>query len=146
MPEKLRVLLDSSVIIAALNSPTGASSATLSLSRRNQIVLITTPYIISETEEVIRRKFPKLQSLFHRLKDEQLFVIAGDPTLAIIKKAAQIISDPKDAPILAAAIAHQVDYLITLDRKDFIDDKKVAQKSRLKIVTPATLVKFLRSR
>ncbi len=144
MPEKLRALPDTSVIISALNSTTGASAAILDFARRNQLVLITTSYIISETEEVIRRKFPKLQPLFQKLKGGQFLVIAEDPTLATVKQAALMISDPKDAPILAAAITHQVDYLVTLDRKDFIDDKKVAQKSRIKIVTPATLIKLLK--
>ncbi len=144
MPEKLRVLPDTSVIISALNSAAGASAAILDFARRNRLVLITTPYIISETEEVIRRKFPKLQPLFQELKSEPFLVIAKDPTLTTVKQAARMISDLKDAPILAAALTHQVDYLVTLDRKDFIDDKKVAQKSRIKIVTPATLVESLR--
>ncbi len=145
MPEKLKVLLDTSVVITALNSSTGASAAILSYSKMGRLILVTTPYIINETEEVIKRKFPKLQPLFDQLKSGGSLVVTEDPSLDNISRAAQIISDPKDAPILAAAIAQQVDYLVTLDRKDFIDDKNVAQEPRLKIVTPATLIKSLRS-
>ena len=145
MPEKLRILLDTSVIISALNSATGASAAIFDFARRGRLVLTTTSYIINETEEVIQRKFPKLQPPFQKLKSEPFLVVAKDPTLATIKRATQMISDPKDVPILAAAITHQVDYLVTLDRKDFVDDKKVAQKSQIKIVTPATLVGLLRT-
>jgi len=43
-------------------------------------------------------------------------------------------------------MTHRVDYLVTLDRKDFIDDKKVAQKSQIKIVTPAALTLLLKDR
>jgi len=145
MPEKLKVLLDTSVVITALNSSTGASAAILSYSKMGRLILVTTPYIINETEEVIKRKFPKLQPLFDQLKSGGSLGVTEDPSLDNISRAAQIISDPKDAPILAAAIAQQVDYLVTLDRKDFIDDKNVAQEPRLKIVTPATLIKSLRS-
>lgn len=146
MPEKLRGLLDTNVLISALNSATGASAAVLDLAQKNRLVLITTPYIISETEEVIRRKFSKLQPPFQELKSEPFLVVAKNPTPAAVTRATQMISDPKDTPILAAAIVHRVDYLVTLDRKDFIDDKKVAQKSKIKIVAPATLVELLRTR
>lgn len=50
----------------------------------------------------------------------------------------------QDAPILASAINSKVDYLVTLDRKDFIFNKKVSKKSRLAIVTPAQLLDVLR--
>jgi len=146
MPEKLRVLPDTSVVIAALNSTTGASAEIFNPARRNRLLLITTPYIISETEEVIRRKFPKLQPLFQELKSGMFLVIAEDPPLTTVKQAARIISDLKDAPILAAAMTHRVDYLVTLDHRDFIDDKKVAQKSQIKIVTPAALTLLLKDR
>ena len=49
----------------------------------------------------------------------------------------------KDAPIVAAAIAAQVDYLVTYDRKHLLDPAEVTEKSGLRIVTPHVVVNLL---
>ena len=49
----------------------------------------------------------------------------------------------KDAPVVAAALAAQADYLTTWDRKHLIEEPLVALRSGLEIVTPDKLVELL---
>jgi predicted nucleic acid-binding protein len=60
-----------------------------------------------------------------------------------VAKAKEIIH-PKDASILMAAKDAQVDYLVTLNRKHFLDDPKVARRSGLQIGAPHDLLAWLR--
>lgn len=147
MPTKskpLKVLLDTSVIISGLNSKTGASTGILTLSKQKTITIFITPYILEEAASVIRRKFPKLLPYFKQLVGADVFDLIPNPPAAIVKRAAKIISDLKDAAILSTAIEEKVDFLITLDRKHFIDDPTVARKSDLKIVLPKDFIKLFR--
>ena len=144
MPKKFKLLLDTSVLISGLNSSLGASAKILSLAKENKISILVTFYILDEIEKVIEEKLPRLKAPFVELETEWFLQVCKTPSLAKIKKAAAIISDPKDAPILASAIHEKVDYLITLDRKDFIDDPQVSKKSRVKILTPGSFVKLFR--
>lgn len=52
---------------------------------------------------------------------------------------------PKDLPVLTAAILSPANTLVTLDRKHFIDDPTVAEKSGLTIVTPGDVLKRVRA-
>ena len=142
MPTKLTLFLDSSVLISALNSPIGASAKILNLAKEQKITLIISPYIIDETKRVIQKKLPKLKAPLIELEKENLLKISKDPNIPKVKSALKIIKDPKDAPILAAAIKSKATFLITLDKKDFIDDKNVAKKSKLKILTPGDFINF----
>lgn len=51
---------------------------------------------------------------------------------------------PKDAPLLAAAMLAEVDYLVTLNTHHFLDDPEVAYKSGLRIGTPGDFLAWLR--
>lgn len=52
----------------------------------------------------------------------------------------------KDAPVVAAAVAANVDYLVTWDRKHLINPPEVAERSGLKVLTPGELMDSLRGR
>jgi predicted nucleic acid-binding protein len=66
--------------------------------------------------------------------------MVDDPTPRSMEKAATIV-DRKDAPILAAAENANVDFLITLDKRHFVNPK-TRQKAMLKVVSP---IEFLQS-
>lgn len=146
MPKTLQLLLDTSVLISALNSSTGASAQLLHLARHRLVDVLTTTYILFETEEVIRRKFPKLLHAFLLLRNENILKIGADPTLRQIRRAEKLIDDPKDAPILAAALAHKVHYLVTLDKKDFINNQKLNRAGTSVVpLLPGDVLRLIRS-
>lgn len=147
MPTKskpLKVLLDTNVVVSGLNSKTGASAGILTLSKQKAFTIFITPYILEEVASVIKRKFPKILPYFKQLVKADVFDLVPNPPATIVKRAARIISDLKDAAILATAMEEKVNFLITLDRKHFIDDSTVAKKSGLKIVLPKDFIRLFR--
>jgi len=66
------------------------------------------------------------------------------PTPEEVLRAARMIH-PKDAAILAAAMRAGVDYLVTLDRRHFLDDPEVARRSGLRIGAPGDSIAWFRA-
>ena len=58
--KKLRVFLDTSVILAGLNSPTGAAGVVLAACASGEFLPVISPQVIEEAERNIGVKFPKL--------------------------------------------------------------------------------------
>ena len=65
-----------------------------------------------------------------------------NPAIADVVKWEKII-EPKDAPILAAALLAQSDRLLSLNTKDFTPN--VAKQSGLAIQTPSEFIQEIRS-
>jgi len=138
-----KVFIDTSVIFSSLLSNSGASAKIFKSARSLDIFI--SQYVIDEVHDVLKQKAPHLLDSFEQMLRVKDFAITPAPRKRLVLKARKIISDPKDAPILAAAISAKVDYLVTLDKKDFINDAKVAERSGLTIVTPGQFVKLLKS-
>lgn len=145
----MKIFLDSSVIIAALISESGGSAQIIKLCEAGYFECWISPYVVSEIEKVIQRKFPELQKTFEALlktqssRREKILKITKKTSPALIKKAEKWIQDKNDAPILAAAREINVESLLTLDIRHFITDKKVSEKSGLNIQTPGTFLQNL---
>ncbi len=111
---KIRVFLDSSVIIAGLASASGGSHRALALAE----IGIITPCISADVErEVLRnvaKKLPKAVVHFERLLQELSFTVI-ETSEQEIERAKAIINE-HDAPIIAAAISGGVDWLLSLDK------------------------------
>lgn len=60
MPKKFRVFIDTSALIAGLNSPTGVAGVILTACFSGKILAVISPQIIEEMENNIPIKFPKL--------------------------------------------------------------------------------------
>lgn len=141
---RVKVFLDSSALIAGVISSTGAARALLVLSENKRIEIFISEQVIVESERSIARKVPQaLPALRETLKDAGLKIVRN-PVQEEIDKHLYIISDPDDVPILLAAISAKVDFLVTHNRKHFIDDPKVAENSGLRIGTPGDALVWLR--
>jgi predicted nucleic acid-binding protein len=109
----MRLFLDTSVLLAASGSATGASREIFRLASQNNWLPIATPYVV---DEVLRNlsHFPLLASSdWIRLRQQ---IIIMDDVLTIDRPA---VFDPsKDRPILFGALAW-ADVLLTHDRGDF---------------------------
>lgn len=109
----MRLFLDTSVLLAACGSLTGASSEIFLRAPANGWILITIPYAI---EEVLRNlpDFPSsASSNWARLRPGLLVM---DDVLTLDRPA--VFPARKDRPILFSALAW-ADILLTLDRGDF---------------------------
>jgi predicted nucleic acid-binding protein len=111
---KIRVFLDSSVIMSGLASVNGGSHKVLALAELG----IINPYISAEVEsEVMRnvaKKLPNAVVHFERLLEELSFTVVEASKED--HERAKLIINEHDAPIMAAAISGKVDWVLSLDK------------------------------
>jgi len=106
----LRVLIDSNILISALFYPNSTPAKALLHIAENHDLFIT-DHNISELRRVAQEKFADKQVDIDLFLAELTFelLVATDTTQTLI-------SDPKDAPILNAAINANVDIIISGDK------------------------------
>ncbi len=141
MPKKLKIFLDTSAILAGLNSPTGAAGVILAACFAKQIIPIVSPDVIEEAARNIPLKFPALTTSWQSF----LLIppnVTKNPTLKQVRIAYNILPT-SDAPILASAILAKPDALITWNTRHFLR-KEVIEAVNFPILTPGDFLhKFL---
>jgi predicted nucleic acid-binding protein len=141
---KFNIFLDSSALIAGAISESGAAHILLNLGESQDIILTVSELVIRESERSMAKKAPgNLNDLRSLIKSANLRIV-DNPSSKEVEANLYLINDPNDVPILLAAMKAQVDYLATQNRKHFLDDPKVAEKSGLRIGTPCDVLAWLR--
>jgi len=141
---KLNIFLGSSALIAGAISETGAAHVLLQLGESEDILLTISEMVIVESERSIAKKSPRnLNDLRSLIKTAKLRIV-HDPSNKEVEANLYLIDDPNDVPILLAAMKAKVDYLATHNRRHFLDDPKVAERSGLKIGTPGDVLAWIR--
>lgn len=140
----LRVFLDTSALIARMASPKGASNMILALAEAEAIDLAVSEEVLVEAERNLQEKLARAIPEYRRFLASCPLEKIAAPSPEDVAAAREIIH-LKDAPILAAAMVTQADYLATLDREHFIDGPEVARKSGLRIGTVGDFLTWLRS-
>lgn len=143
MPEPV-LFLDSSTIIAGMISWQGASRALLLLGEDRKIVIAVSEQVITEVERNLARKAPAALPYARELLRHINLRVLRDPPAELVRQRLDWMSHTVDVPILVAAAEAKVDYLVTLNRRHFIDDPRVAQVSGLRIGTPGDALAWVR--
>ncbi len=132
-----KVFIDSSTVISAILSPSGGSFCLIRESLFKNYTLLISDYVLEECIRILKTKFPEKTYILPILLENFGFKITKDPSEKEVEKFIGII-DFKDAPILAAAIKHKADYLITLDKKHFLNQKvlEFIRDKKISILTP----------
>lgn len=86
------IFLDTSVIIAAVMSPTGGARLLFYLAQAGTVKLLVGSGVLGEAEEVMRCKPPESLGLLAQLLDEAGIEISKPPTAAQKKKAQTLLS------------------------------------------------------
>jgi len=111
--KQIKVFLDSSVIIAGLASKKGGSYEVLALAELKVLLPCICENVVSEAFRNVQKKLPGsvpyVYTLFKKLPLKMI-----DPSGEDMALAKKLINE-KDAPILAAAITGNVDWLLSLD-------------------------------
>jgi len=141
---KFNIFLDSSALIAGAISESGAAHVLLNLGESQDIVLTVSELVILESERSMAKKAPSNLNDLRSLMRSSNLRIVENPTKAEVEANLYLINDPNDVPILLAAMKAKVDYLATHNRKHFLDDPKVAERSGIKIGTPGDVLAWLR--
>ena len=139
----MRVVLDTSVIVAALRSSRGASNALLARVARGELIPLVTTALFLEYEEVLLRAEQRLATAMSEAD------VAG--FLAALASAAQAVEvhfrwrpqlgDAGDEMVLEAAINGAASALVTHNVKDFAP----AARFGVRVVTPGEFLKELSS-
>jgi uncharacterized protein len=133
----LRALIDSSVLMAAVLSETGAAYDLLEAGREQRITLFASLYVLSEVERNLNRKAPRGLAAFRERRDQLILI---EPPVDLIVAVARTI-ELKDAPVVAAALEARADYLITYDRRHLLAHAAVIrQQFQIETVEPAVLM------
>jgi putative PIN family toxin of toxin-antitoxin system len=138
--QKIKVFIDTSVLIAGVASLTGASAAVLDLCEAESIQMVISRQVLVEADRNFSAKLPGLVNEFRQFIRNLVPLMVEDPPAAAVERAASLI-DRKDAAILAAAIESKVDFLITLDKKHFLK-QKVQRNIPIEICTPSDFLRI----
>ncbi len=138
-----RVVLDTSVIVSALRSRSGAGNAVLRLIANGRLLLLATPPLFLEYEAVLNR--PE-QRLSHGLNAEEIDEFLKE--LAALIEPVEVhfqwrpqLRDPKDEMVLEAAINGRAEALISYNISDFAS---AGDQFGIPVVHPADLLRKVR--
>jgi putative PIN family toxin of toxin-antitoxin system len=130
-PANIRLFLDANVLVSGLRGP-GVSRDLLVAARGKAFIAVVSEYTLAEAREVMDRKLRlppnRIERALTWLRPE---IVPESPEVAVAQ-AQDHISDPKDAPILAAALAAKVEALVTGDAHFFTP----AVQARVWVLTP----------
>jgi hypothetical protein len=116
----------------------------LSLAAGNLIIITVSEQVVSETERALTRKAPRALLYYREAMRSTGLRIVRDPSPDDVTDHQDLISHQADVPIVLAAKHAAVDYLVTLNRRHFIDDPGVALRSGLRIGTPGEALEWVR--
>ncbi len=135
-----RVFLDANVIFSGLCSAQGAPAVLLKLFVEGRLRVVISQQVLEEVVRTIGRRLPEALPSLRKLLLSVPPEIAEDPPPEDIAFWAQVVH-ADDAGVLAAAVAARPDYLVTGDRH-FFANPGIAEKSGLRIVTPAQFLEY----
>lgn len=136
-----RVFFDANVLIAGAASHSGASRATMMMAEAGLFHTIVSRQVLDEAERNLRRKLPNGLPVLAEILGYVHLEIVDDPSPQSFARWLDCI-EAKDAPIVEAAVSANVDYLLTLNSRDFTS--RVVARSGLAILAPAQFVEHLR--
>lgn len=119
----LKVFIDSSVLIAAVGSPSGGSARVLRLAKGDKIKLYVTLEVLRETRLNIAEKFSR-EKLVRFLMEVKFAKIKIVPDL-LEKETAKwaSLTVEKDTHVLAGAIKAKAEILLSLDKQHILTAK-----------------------
>lgn len=130
-----RVWIDADVLFAGAASPSehGASLMILRMAEITLIEALTSEQVITEARRNLEEKLPRVLAAFDLIVSRCLSVVP-DPLPADLRPYRDL-ADPKDVPILAAAVRENCQWLVTFNVRDYQPGH-----ASIKIVRPGELI------
>ena len=140
MNRDTRVFFDASVLVSAAYSLKGGSSRVIRLCELGGLAAVTSILVLNEAERNLREDFPSesLQRLNSFLQTAP-WIVLDLPSAQAVAECQRLI-DADDAHVLASALAGQVSYLLTLDRKHFFTNRLSQAHLPFVICTPGEFI------
>lgn len=143
MQKKIRVFIDTSVIFAAVLSPTGGARKIFHLGETRLLRLVVGPAVLREADAVVQRKAPASLPILAQLLDAVRVEISPQPTQDQVETARKVVQYPPDSRVLGEAICADPDWFVTLDKKHFLNEKEGFNFS-FRIGTPGDLLQAIK--
>jgi len=139
------VFLDSSALFAGIASANGAARVLLVLAEAEMITVTVSEQVLAETERAVARKVPQgLREYRKALRHTRLHIVRDPSPQEVMAHDGDIIAHEADVPIVVAAVKADVGYLVTFNRRHFIDDPAVTTPSGLRIGAPGDALVWVR--
>ncbi|OGF57347.1 MAG: hypothetical protein A2Z21_02365 [Candidatus Fraserbacteria bacterium RBG_16_55_9] len=143
----MKILLDTNVLFSGLGFRGVVGELLEEMVRQNHTI-ITSEYILEELRGKIRLKFkgPHTKAALDLL----LYIVQRIPLEAKQREAcqphlahAEQLVPQQDAPILALALLDDVDYFVTGDKVDFLENKEVQALTHGRMQSPREMLDIL---
>jgi len=143
---KPKVFADADVIFAGAGAPTehGASHVVLRMGEITLIDCISSEQAVKEVERNLAEKIPEKLPDYHLLISRSLRIIVDPQPAELIASEGQ--ADPKDLPILVAALKEGCSYLLTFNVRHFSPTTRdiIIQQPSGFLITVRSLLGMLR--
>lgn len=133
--------MDANIFFAAAASQIGASAFLFHMAQNKKVRLISNQYALIEAKVNIGRKLGEKELLVFYELISVLNKIDSKKINQYEQKTLQDIIVEKDIPILASAMRQKADFLITLDKKDFMKDRVRIAAHPVQILSPGEYLK-----
>jgi putative PIN family toxin of toxin-antitoxin system len=137
----LRVMADANILIAGILFPRWFHEF-LRHSIRGDFKLVISMQTMREAQERMSHGTIAQQQALEQFLTECDYELVPDPSREEVEKNASLVRDPKDVPIVLAAINAGVDYLVTNDKDLTTKDETTAELR--KYIHPIQVGTFLR--
>ena len=119
---KLSVFLDADVIFAGAAAPMehGASHVVLRLGEITLLDCVTSTQAVTEVERNLAKKLPSKLPELRLIVSRSLRIVPDPEPAALVPYKGQ--ADPKDLPILVAALQHDCRFLLTFNIRHYTPD------------------------
>jgi putative PIN family toxin of toxin-antitoxin system len=136
-------VLDTSVIVAALRSRTGASNALLEQVANGRLRPLVSTALFLEYEDVLKRPDTRLATgMSEQDVDGFLAALAGGSEAVDVSfRWRPQLTDPKDELVLEAAVNGEADALVTHNLRDF---EPATRLFGVRVLLPRAVLKELR--
>ena len=119
-PKNHRIFLDTSVVFAAVLSPTGGARKLFLLGEAGMLQLVVGPTVLQECQEVVERKVPTSLPTLAQLLSSASLETSQAPTKKLISAAEVYVQYVPDARVLAEAMLAKPDWFVTHDKEHFL--------------------------
>lgn len=138
-PDKTKVFIDADVLIAGAASPSehSASQVILHLSEITLIEAISSHQVICEVERNLQEKLPRAIPVFQLIIQRSLKIV-DDPDLEQLKHF-KGLANPKDLPILVAALISSCKWLVTFNLRHYSPGHP-----QIQVVEPGKFIRHVR--
>ena len=133
--EKIKIVIDTNVIVSALKSRNGFSFKLLSIIDDERIKVFISVPLVLEYEDAVKRNKLNIKLSIAEINDVLNYICLIGTQRKIFYLWRPYLKDPKDDMVLELAVESESDYIISFNKKDFYG----VGKFNIEVITPKEL-------